>query len=531
MNESSDFDLLQAYATRRSEEAFRTLVARHADLVYSAAMRQLRNPHLAEEATQAAFLALAAKAGRLGRRTVVSGWLHRAVHFAGLKLLRSEVRRRRWEGEAAATLAAAEPERAFEELALPQVDSALAELGDHDRDALLLRFLQQKSHREVADALGTSEEAAKKRVHRALERLRAVLAGRGIALPATVLATGLTQMPVKAAPATLPGTLAARVVEAGFPVSTDGGGVLDFLAGAAPRLACASGLVLVAVGSFLLLHLHAANGRPASTFKIRLNSVLVDDQAKALAFYTDVLGFTKKSDLPMGTARWLTVTSPLEPDGPELVLEPMGFAPARTYQKALFDAGIPLTAFAVEDVRLEHDRLKARGVVFPQEPTSMGPVTVAVFEDTCGNRIQMVQPPRRGDGAPRPGLRIRTASVLVEDQTRALAFYTEVLGFALKTDVPVGDHRWLTVVSPREPDGPELLLEPMGFAPARTYQSELRKAGIPLTAFAVDDVRKEHQRLAGLGVNFTVEPRQAGAVTMAVFEDTCGNLIQIFAPR
>jgi predicted enzyme related to lactoylglutathione lyase len=125
--------------------------------------------------------------------------------------------------------------------------------------------------------------------------------------------------------------------------------------------------------------------------KVKLTSVMVDDQDKALKFYTEILGFVKKNDIPMGEARWLTVVSPEGPDDVELLLEPMGFPPARTYQKALFEAGIPLTLFAVDDIQKEYERMKKLGVVFKTAPTQMGPVTIAVFEDTCGNLIQMAQ--------------------------------------------------------------------------------------------------------------------------------------------
>jgi catechol 2,3-dioxygenase-like lactoylglutathione lyase family enzyme len=125
--------------------------------------------------------------------------------------------------------------------------------------------------------------------------------------------------------------------------------------------------------------------------KIIVTSVMVDDQSKALKFYTDVLGFQVKHDIPMGEARWLTVVSPENSDSVELLLEPMGFGPAKTYQKALFEAGIPLTMFGVSDIHKEHERLKNAGVVFKSAPKQMGPVTIAVFEDTCGNLIQMVQ--------------------------------------------------------------------------------------------------------------------------------------------
>ncbi|HEY2293154.1 MAG TPA: VOC family protein [Thermoanaerobaculia bacterium] len=125
--------------------------------------------------------------------------------------------------------------------------------------------------------------------------------------------------------------------------------------------------------------------------KIIVTSVLVDDQEKALRFYTEILGFSKKNDVAAGAYRWLTVVSPEGAEGVELLLEPNAFPPAQTYQKALFDAGIPATMFGVDDVRKEYERLKGLGVVFPTKPTVMGPVTIAVFEDTCGNLIQMAQ--------------------------------------------------------------------------------------------------------------------------------------------
>jgi catechol 2,3-dioxygenase-like lactoylglutathione lyase family enzyme len=125
--------------------------------------------------------------------------------------------------------------------------------------------------------------------------------------------------------------------------------------------------------------------------KITVTSVMVDDQAKALTFYTEVLGFVKKADVTAGEYRWLTVVSPDQPNGTELLLEPLGFPPAKTYQKALFDAGIPLTMFEVDDIAATYDKLKKIGVVFRTPPTMAGPVTIAVFEDTCGNLIQIVQ--------------------------------------------------------------------------------------------------------------------------------------------
>ena len=123
--------------------------------------------------------------------------------------------------------------------------------------------------------------------------------------------------------------------------------------------------------------------------KINLASVFVDDQAKALAFYTDVLGFVTKTDVPTGEFRWLTVVSPEAPDGVELLLEPNDHPAAQAFQQAIVADGIPATSFAVDDVQAEFERLTAKGDRFVQPPTPMGPVTTAVLDDTCGNLIQI----------------------------------------------------------------------------------------------------------------------------------------------
>lgn len=124
-------------------------------------------------------------------------------------------------------------------------------------------------------------------------------------------------------------------------------------------------------------------------------------------------------------------------------------------------------------------------------------------------------------------MRIHLSSIFVDDQTKAERFYTEVLGFEKKEDVPVGEFRWLTMVSPAEPEGTQLLLEPDAHPAVRPFKEALVADGIPFTSFAVDDVNVEHQRLSGLGVRFTQAPVDLGPVTTAVLEDTCGNLIQI----
>ena len=125
--------------------------------------------------------------------------------------------------------------------------------------------------------------------------------------------------------------------------------------------------------------------------KIQLSSVMVDDQDKARKFYTEVLGFVISKDIPMGEANWLTVGSPEGSADVELLLEPTAFPPAKTYQRALFEAGIPATLFFVDDIQKEYEQMEAMGVAFRSGPTKAGPVTIAVFEDTCGNLIQICQ--------------------------------------------------------------------------------------------------------------------------------------------
>lgn len=124
-------------------------------------------------------------------------------------------------------------------------------------------------------------------------------------------------------------------------------------------------------------------------------------------------------------------------------------------------------------------------------------------------------------------LKIYVTSVPVDNQDKALDFYTNTLGFIKKNEVPLGEYKWLTVVSPEEQSGVELLLEPMAFEPAKLYQQSLKEAGIPWTSFAVDDVEREFERLKELGVEFSIPPKEAGTVKIAVLDDTCGNYIQL----
>ena len=170
MNSLTDQQLLRDYTGRRSEAAFTELVRRHIDFVYSAVLRMVRDAHLAEDVTQGAFVALARNARQLTDRPVLSGWLHRTAQNLAANAVRSNVRRRAREQEAAAMneLLSAEPDAVWERIA-PLLDAALGELSEADRDALLLRYFERKSAREMAQILGTSEDAAQKRVSRAVE--------------------------------------------------------------------------------------------------------------------------------------------------------------------------------------------------------------------------------------------------------------------------------------------------------------------------------------------------------------------------
>ena len=125
--------------------------------------------------------------------------------------------------------------------------------------------------------------------------------------------------------------------------------------------------------------------------KISVTGVMVDDQVKALSFYEDILGFVKKQDIPIGEHRWLTVVSKEDKNGTELLLEPMGFEPAKVYQKAVYEAGMPYTMFEIDNLEEEYERLVALEVTFTQEPTIMGDVMIAILDDTFGNNIQLVQ--------------------------------------------------------------------------------------------------------------------------------------------
>ena len=248
---SDDMALVREYAASQSETAFETLISRHINLVYSAALRQVRDPHLAEEISQAVFVILARKASSLGSKTILAGWLYRTARFAAADALKIQRRRQRREQEACmqSTLDDHPMDAAWQELS-PLLDEAMAQLRDQDRDALVLRYFENKSLREVGDALGLQERAAQKRVARGLEKLHAFFARRGIASTTAIIANAVSAHSIQAAPVALTKSITAIAIAKGATVS---GSTLTLIKGALKIMAWTKAKTAVAVGVGILL--------------------------------------------------------------------------------------------------------------------------------------------------------------------------------------------------------------------------------------------------------------------------------------
>ena len=215
MQTKGDIELLREYAAHGSDQAFAMLVSRHINMVYSAALRHVRNPSQAEEITQAVFIVLARKASSLGSRTVLSGWLFHTARLTAANYLRKEIRRVKKEQEAYMQSTSTEGGDVPWERISPQLDAAIAELGEKDRNAIVLRYVEGKNLKEVGAALGASEDAAKMRVNRAVEKLRAVFKRRGIVLSAAALGAVIATYSVEAAPAGMVATVAMAATQGG----------------------------------------------------------------------------------------------------------------------------------------------------------------------------------------------------------------------------------------------------------------------------------------------------------------------------
>jgi RNA polymerase sigma factor (sigma-70 family) len=216
---TGDMELVREYARRSSNEAFSALVSRRVNLVYSMARRQVNDPHLAEEITQAVFVVLARKAASLGPKTILPGWLCRTARNTAANALTIQRRRQRREQEAYMQSVANEPESAAWTRIAPLLDTALAQLGEKDHDAIVLRFFQGKNSNEIGVALGASEEAAKKRVSRALEKLRKFFAKHGVVSSTAIIAGAVSANSIQAAPVALAQSVPIMAIAKGAPAT------------------------------------------------------------------------------------------------------------------------------------------------------------------------------------------------------------------------------------------------------------------------------------------------------------------------
>jgi len=242
---SDDLTLLREYARRNSEEAFAALVSRHVNLVYSVALRQVRDPHLAEEITQAVFIILARKAASLGPKTILPGWLCRTARYASANALTIQRRRQRREQEAymQSILNESEPDN-WREIA-PLLDGAMELLGQKDHDAVVLRFFEGRNFREIGAALGASEDAAKMRVNRALEKLRKFFTKRGVSSTTAIIAGTISANSVQAAPVALAKSVTVVAVTKGAVAS---GSTLILVKGALKLMAWVKAKTAIIVG-------------------------------------------------------------------------------------------------------------------------------------------------------------------------------------------------------------------------------------------------------------------------------------------
>ncbi len=213
MQEVADMELLRQYADRNSDEAFAALVARHVNLVYSAALRKTGNADAAGEITQAVFIILAQKAGRLSQRTILSGWLYQTTRLAAANFLRTEIRRVRREQEAYMQSLANETEPELWPQMAPLLEDAMGQLGEKDRNAIALRFFEGKSFQEIGAAFGASENAAKKRVAHALEKLHRYFSKHGVSSTTAIIAGAISANSAHAAPVGLATTITATVIK------------------------------------------------------------------------------------------------------------------------------------------------------------------------------------------------------------------------------------------------------------------------------------------------------------------------------
>jgi len=250
MQETSDIELLQQYVHRNSDEAFATLVTRHVNMVYSAALRKTGNPSAAEEVTQVVFIILAKKAGGLPEKTIISGWLYQTTRLTAINFLRSEIRRAHREQEAYMQSLANETESEAWPQIMPLLEDAMGQLGEKDRNAIALRFFEGKGFQEIGIAFGASENAAEKRVAYALEKLRRYFSKHGVTSTTATLAGAISANSVQAAPAVLVKSITAVAITKGAAAS---GSTLTLIKGALKIMAWTKAKTAIVVSIGLLL--------------------------------------------------------------------------------------------------------------------------------------------------------------------------------------------------------------------------------------------------------------------------------------
>jgi RNA polymerase sigma factor (sigma-70 family) len=290
MHDATDMELLREYAQQNSESAFATLVSRHVNLVYSAALRKTGNPHAAEEITQAVFIILAQKAGRISKKTILPGWLYQTARLTAANYLKREMRRTRREQEAymQTELHATVPDETWDQLA-PLLEDAMGQLVEKDRAALVLRFFRDKSFAEVAAASGVSENAAKKRVNHALEKLHRYFYKRGVTSTAVVIAGAISGNSVQAAPISLASSVTAAAMTKG---ATLGGSTLALVRGTIKimtwlqfKFAVGVGMAAVLAASVATVAISQSSGN--STLTPQQIAKQSEDTYAALSSYSD----------------------------------------------------------------------------------------------------------------------------------------------------------------------------------------------------------------------------------------------------
>ena len=274
---TEDMELVREYARHQSEEAFATLVSRHVNLVYSVALRRLGDASLAEEVTQAAFIILARKAGSLGSRTILSAWLCRTAQYTAANAIRAEGRRHGREQKVyvQSLLNPPEPETPTWREIAPLLDLAMAELGEKDHSAIVLRFFEGKDLKQVGAALGVNENAAKTRVSRAVEKLRQFFVRRGVILPAAVLTASISANSVQAAPAALAKTATAVALAKGAAASAS---TLTLIKGALQLMAWTNAKTAIVITVGVLLAAGTATVVVTKVESPRLDAYLQDPQ-------------------------------------------------------------------------------------------------------------------------------------------------------------------------------------------------------------------------------------------------------------